>query len=355
MNAKEFHIGIEQGLQKHNSFVFDDYFPEEIDFVLDKVTKRFIDDKFRKDKGSEGHEIQQGDYDDVQFMIEKDIELPAFLDTINNAVYTILPSNYLNLISDRARINDNCKIINFTASESYEKEYTTILELADSAKGSAPFYDVVTITLNGNEIFTIENFTISSGLPSVNHKFLIKNIILDELRQNLPGNITGVYWENYRGKYTPDSFIFVSDIDFTGTNAIDIDGTIVNATTEQVTGLTVSVLDPTKQVPNRLNKSGSLHKVLNNNVYFKTHVRSPVSDLAKDKLFVYYNKRFIPTSIIIDYIRIPRKISLALNRTCELSESTHERIVDLAVEYIKNTIEQRSYESKLKDNLLRSE
>ena len=355
MNVQELHIGLEQGLQKHTSFVFDDYFSEEIDFVFDKITKRFIDDKFRKDNQSEGHEIQQGDYDDVQFLIEKDVELPAFLDTVDNKVYTVLPSNYMNLVNDRVRINDDCKVADLTASETYEKEFTTILKLTDSTKVSAPFYDSVIITLNGVAVFTIADFNISAGLPSINHKFLIKNVILDELRQNLPTNVTGVYWENYRGTYTPDSFIFVSDITFAGINSITIDSTTVNATTTQIAGLTVSTLTPTKQVPNRLNKSGSLHEVLQNNVYFKTHPRSPISDLAKDKLFVYYNKRFIPTSIIIDYIRIPRRISLALNRTCELSESTHERIVDLAVEYIKNTIEQPSYDTKLKDNLLRSE
>jgi hypothetical protein len=44
MTAKELHIGVEQGLQKQSSYVFDDYFPEEIDLVLDNETKRFIDD-----------------------------------------------------------------------------------------------------------------------------------------------------------------------------------------------------------------------------------------------------------------------------------------------------------------------
>jgi hypothetical protein len=260
------------------------------------------------------------------------------------------------LVNDRLRLNDDCKISSFNNISTYENEYTIVLPFRNSTKNASPYYDEVVIRLNGNVVFTISDFSISAGLPSVEHKFLIKNIIIDELRANLPNNVTGVYWENYRGKFYPDSFIFVTNSNFNqGVNSITVDGVSVSNPSNQVQGLQLYNYNYTNEVPNRLIKSENLHELLNNNSFFKPNFRSPISSLTKDRLTAYFSKRCIGVSLVIDYIRIPRRISLSLNRTCELSESTHERIIDLAVEYIKNTIEQPSYDLKVKDNILRNE
>ena len=354
MTPKEMHIAVEQGLQRHSSSVFDDFLPEEIDLVLNKVQNRFINDKFRRDNASEGYEFQQGDLDDIQFLIEKDVELPAFLNFPFDNAYCILPSNYLYLVNDRSRINDNCKVNDFTVTDIYRQENYGVYTLKNSTRTTFPFYDNFTITYNNNIIFNINDYEISDGLSSNEEKFVIKNLVLDVIRQDLPDDIIGIYWERYRDMYHPDSFIIISR-SITSNNNISIDSVVTNVTTSLVPNLLVSDLPTTRQVYNRLTKSEDLHSVLNDNVFYRTIPRSPVSSLTKDRLSVYFNQKFIVKSIIIDYIRSPQNISLSLNRSCELDESTHERIVDLAVEFIKNTIEQQSYDTKVRDNLLRSE
>jgi len=352
MTAKEMHIGVEQGLQRHNSYVFDDFLPEEIDLVLNKVTKRFIDDKFRKDNVSKGFQPNQGNLDDIQFLIEKDVKLPAFLDFTNDKAYCVLPSNYLYLINNRSKINDNCKLVNFTEVEPFTENYL-VYTLKNSENEENP-YDEFKIIFNGVTIFDIDKYLISQGLSVNEEKFVIKNLVIDEIRNNLPTGVIGIYWERYRNSYYPDSFIVVTHTNPVN-NRIIIDEENIEVELVAVEGLERSVLPALKEVNNRLTKSENFSQVLYDNVFHRTIPRSPVSELSKNFLNVYFNKKFIVNSIVIDYVRNPQNISLYLNRSCELSESVHERIVDLAVEFIKNTIEQPSYDTKVKDNLLRGE
>jgi hypothetical protein len=357
MTPKEMHIAVEQGLQRVASYVFDDFLPEEIDLVLNKMQLRFIDDKFRKDRQSEGYEIQQGDLDDIQRLIEKDVELPAFLNLPSNNSYSILPANYLYLINDRTKIIRDCDTNNLRATEEYTEEHRTVFLFPDSANASSPYYEEFNIVFNGTTIFDINSYSLNTGLSSNEEKFVIKNLVLDEGKRGriAEENIIGVYWERYRGRYFRNSFIIISTVEATQDTSITVDSNTTEVTSTPIENLEVSSLTPTKEVYNRLTKSEKLHEVLRDNVFHRTIPRSPISNLSEDRLTIYYNERFIATSIIIDYIRIPQLISLPLDRSCELDENTHERIVDLAVEFIKNTIEQPSYDTKVRDNLLRSE
>jgi len=362
MTPKEMHIAVEQGLQKQGSFIFDDYLSEEIDGVLNKQVKRFIDDKFRKDRTSEGFSIEQGDLDDLQFLIEKDKEYNAYIDSSRQVANILIPSDYLYLINDRTFINFDCSQKTDFASSivPYNSEYTIAVEFPDST-ASSEHYKNLRILIGNTIVFDITDYPEINGLIESNQKFLLINLILDTIRQQIRSkeipiyeDITDVYWESFRGKYYKDTFIFVTTKELLN-NFINWDNYTNEFFANYTLNLFKSNLTFTDEVENRLTKSQVLHSILKNNVYTRTVENSPVSNLSKDKLFVYYTKRFIPVKIVIDYIRIPRDISLILNQSCELKENTHERICDLAVEYIKNTIEQPSYESKVKDNLLRGE
>jgi hypothetical protein len=355
MTPKEMHIAVEQGLQKHTSYVFDDFLPEEIDLVLNKVQKRFIDDKFRRDNVSEGFEIEQGDLDDLQFLIEKDIELPAFVNLASKKAYSVFPSDYLYLVNDRTLINDDCKVLDLTPLTPYTEEYVYTYPF-DNSTASENYYAGFNIIYGGTTIFDLANYTISAGLTSNEERFVIKNLVLDVIRHSLPSDIIGIYWERYRNQYAPNSFIIVSKSNVSN-NSITVDGvgTPVLVIGSATPNLSVSTITPNKEVNNRLTKSENLYEVAKDNAFYRTIPRSPISNISKDLIYVHFNERFIVTSLIIDYIRIPQNINLHLDRSCELDENTHERIVDLAVEYIKNTIEQPSYDIKVRDNILRGE
>lgn len=362
MTPLEQHIEVEKEVQKIGANIYDQYEPEEIDLVLNKMQDRFIDDKFRHDSHSEGFDFDQGNLDDLEKLVEKDVELPVFVDTDRKLGYSILPSNYRYRIQDRSLISKTCLNpinSNYTLfnTEDYLEEH--VIEYPfhpDVLEEGNPPYSELSIVLNNNTIFDINNYPpLSAGLPEKEARFVIINLILDLLRANLPETVKGIYWESYRNKYKKETFIFILDSQANiGENRIVASNTI-NVESNIVDGLRVSSLNPSDEVDNRLTKSNILSKVRTLNTYHKTIWRNPISSISNNRLYVYFNDKFIPKTILLDYIRIPRKINLALDISCELKENTHTRINSLAAEFIKMTIEQGSYETKLKDNMLRIE
>jgi hypothetical protein len=354
MNPQEMHIEIDQALQRVGSYVYDNFEAVELDLILNKMVMRYIDDKFRQDRMSEGFADEQGDLDDIQYLIEYDKSLPALLDTTFGKTYGMLPSDYLYLLNDRTRMNDNCNL-DLTTSQPYIQENMLVLPFDDTTKVTAPFYDTMVITIGA---LTLLNQSIP--IDDNCEKHLVKNEILDvinqSIREGILTGVKGIYWERYRNTYRKESFIIITDSTLVGqTGTLSIDGTDITATTTLIPSLTISNLPFTNEVDNRLVKSQFLPSNLFSNAYYKPNRRNPVSSLSKDRLHVYYDKKYIPTEILIDYVRMPQKISLSLNKSCELKEESHPKIIDLAVEYIKNTIEQRSYTTKVQDNQLRSE
>jgi hypothetical protein len=108
MNAQEIHIDINLGLQKIASNVYRKFFPEEIDWIYNRVRGRFISSKVTPSKDGNGRfEVNQASLDDIQVLIETDFSLPSYRFN-DNKVFAILPSNYQYLINDRSQIITDC-------------------------------------------------------------------------------------------------------------------------------------------------------------------------------------------------------------------------------------------------------
>jgi len=56
-----------------------------------------------------------------------------------------------------------------------------------------------------------------------------------------------------------------------------------------------------------------------------------------------------------DYIRKPRTISLSLNQSCELADTTHHKIVDLAVEILRLDTKDPVYQATVQDTQNRTQ
>jgi len=347
LTALEYHIEVGQGFQKAASNVYDYFQPEEIDYCLNKHVDRFIERCVRPRKdGSGAFEINEASLADIQNIIKKDHTLTVYKAGEDKG-YALMPRDYNYLLNDRSIMVSDCTT-NFTTDVTGKSEYIGLLRFTDSVKGSAPYYNTLSITINGNTVFDIVNYKISTGLNAVNEKFVIIHLILEVLTSRG----INVYWERYRDLYEQDKFIIVSDIALTG--SINIDGT-VNVMTVSSTSYDIFMSGSEKEVTNRLTNSAALPSVLNDNVLYKSISRSPVSNLAGNKLFIFHSKRFIVNTAVIDYVRKPRKISLLLNQSCDLSENAARKICDLTVEYLKNIVESPAYQLKVQDNLLRME
>lgn len=84
------------------------------------------------------------------------------------------------------------------------------------------------------------------------------------------------------------------------------------------------------------------------NPYRKPTVASLPGQMIGDLLQVNFDERYILIGIRMTYIRMPKKIELALNSSstdCELPQHTHSEIVDLAVSQILEVIESQRYQS----------
>lgn len=99
------------------------------------------------------------------------------------------------------------------------------------------------------------------------------------------------------------------------------------------------------QAPNRLTKSEDIYNILETSV-FATSVKSPVSRLIGDKLYVYQTykgvKQFDVEGIIIDYIKKPDVVAYGASgsATLQFPDQVCFKIIDIVLIYIAIVAEQ---------------
>jgi len=107
------------------------------------------------------------------------------------------------------------------------------------------------------------------------------------------------------------------------------------------------------KVPNAVNKLGSLKIVQQDDIHtllgdpFNTTKKSkPLAVFENGKLYMYTNDIFIIHNLILTYIKNPSKVSLSLEVNCELSEHTHQEIVDMSISSILEGISDPRYKTQ---------
>lgn len=99
-----------------------------------------------------------------------------------------------------------------------------------------------------------------------------------------------------------------------------------------------------KVSPTRYSQMDDLYKILDD-PFNTTKRTSPLTTITGNSIFVYSDKTFLVKEIIIDYLRVPKKLSLVTptdNTTneSELPEHLHKEIIQLAVDmFLQNTRE----------------
>lgn len=355
MNSIEAQIKFLQDAQRIDGFVHEDLEEEEIDLLFNTSQQRYIDENLRRtNSGGSRFQLEQPDVDDLEYLIERDVELPLVLDIEKGYGYSVLPDNYMYLLNDRSAIITDCN--NPFAYVTGESHYVSI-PLPLSTKEESPYYTEFVLSLNGEIVFDISSLPsrYSDGLQNKEQIFEIKNLIIDHLRDSSNPLIKGVYWEVFGKLYSNSSLILSLSSSLPSVTLV-VDGVTYTNDVVTVSDLTMLSGDVEYTKDNRSLKTEHVHSSMSKNAYTGTDYREPISTIAKNRIFVYFDKRFRPKSIILDYIRIPRKFNVFLNQTFEVRDSFQNRIIDLAVESFKNTTEKRlAYEMKLKDNELRKE
>lgn len=344
MTIQEMHIEVGLASQQVASAVNRRFLPEEIDWILNKTIERFVKDcvKPKEYAGESDFQEYQIDTDKIRTLIAHDTILPV---TVSGHTYTaILPHDYAYLVEDSSFIQKQDKHNRINPVS--EEIHIAALRFKPSGKKTGPYYTDTILKVNG---VTIELGDLPASFPSKDMLFILVEAIREALPSGLPAGVK-VYWERYGDFDIQNTLLFVSGKAVDA--SISYDGTTYKANLQHVQILRPFDRGTSRKVVNRLSKSDRIGK-LQQSSFANSKSESPLSVLESNVLKVYGADSFTVTQVAISYVRKARKVSLSLNRNCNLPEETHQQICDLAVEYIEMTIQDKGYTAKLQDNKLR--
>jgi len=273
--------------------------------------------------------------------------------------YAVKPPDFYWLANSRAELlvdPYNCgtapTLANTTATET-----VGVLPFNNSASSGNNFKNYTITSLALPIIYKVPT-SIINGFSSPKSRYVVINNVLET---KLPGNVK-VYWERYRDNYYPSSFIFVS----TTNNLAGLVATADNTTNEVGSNTQTNYLIPNRALigaitnkkiltaPIKTSENDLLYQLLSQNTFYKSSISEIVGDETQDYFTLYRDKSFLVTRMSYDYIRKPRTISLDLNQSCELAGTTHQKIVDLAVEILRLDIKDETYPVTVQDTQLRT-
>ena len=339
MTVREFHIEIDQSTQLVAANRSRRWYPEEKDWVLNKIQERFIRSKLRPKKDAQGNltggfQLDQAGGDDIRGLVVTNHPLVPYI--VDSEKYKcFLPPDYSYLLSDGSRTKLICDstVAETTANHTHTR---SMLKLEQAPVTGGPYYAELVVDMPDKTV------TIPDDLPSFNsHVGYTEKADISFLTPWILWKSGTWYWERYDELYKPGWFIQVQNTTPGTVPAITVDGVGIG----DIDGADFS--DPVvntkiysyhtatgKLVNNRLSPTDILRN-LRQSRYFGTAHYSPLSELTGDLLLVYRDDNFIVSGVEISYIRKPQPISLSLNTDCELPEGVHRLICDYAVEYLQ--------------------
>lgn len=349
MNIREMHIELNQSLQKVAANKTRKYLSEELDWVLNKIQNRFIQSKLKPKKGG-AFTVEQIELDAIRPLLTQK-KLPAYIDpNFTNRYEVYLPTDYAYLISDSSYVSDMCGMQSAPV-ELTKQLFITWLKQVYTTKPSSPFYETVLLNID-----ITNTISIPGGLPYTNtytgfsRKEDISFLTSWIVNQGNTFNSIQCGFERYGKRYKPQHYVLVSQ-DHQIQATLEYDGTPVTAvSTETLNVKQHQSLTNENITSNRLETSEIIPQILDV-AFYKPSVRSPVSELIGNVLYIYRDDNFTVNSSLITYVRKPQPVSLALGSDCELAPEFHQTICDLAVEYIKNRLENaQGYQIVERDN-----
>lgn len=363
MTTRELHLSFNQRAMEVASHKRDKFFPQEVDMYLNKAMYRLLENgvqrKFQDTEINLSHVTALLKKNKISEVIIPSDSDPLYEEHLDS-VYTTIPADLYWLINGRVEtVNDtiNCEEAPTLATQTLQ-EWKCIVPFP-TANGSSPYWPslVVSSTVAGT-LYTAPS-PISTGVTSTSSSYVFINDILEELYSHTS---IRCYWERYRDTYSRNSFIFV---------AYSNQGTIsITATGVTTSSAAMSVTNYSKYnravIPNitngnvalfpvKVQEANLLYSSLKENVFYKTRQREVACDQTHDYFTLYADESFIITRFYYDYIRKPRTISLLLNQSCELADTIHPKVVDLAVELMRLDTKDQAYQATVQDTELRTQ
>lgn len=356
MTVFEMHVSINQRLQEVASYKRDKFKPQELDMALNKAMFRLlekgVDDKFQDTEINLSHVKAVIQKNRVMETIIPQTNDPLYEDDILNE-YSILPPDFYWLINNRVETVVNPLDLTTAPALATISISEYVATVPFPALDAAPYFDNVSISFSTGGVMYTSPSQIAAGFTSPNSKYVVTTNIMEYFYKKLA--TLKVYWERYRDTYTKDSFIFVSSIPI-GTVTLTSGGNTSVVASAQNTyniynrGLTSALVSKKVSIASaKVTQENNLYNALEQNVFYHPSQFEPVVDQTLDYLIFYRDNSFIITRSYIDYIRKPRTISLLLNQSCELADSAHPKVIDLAVELLRLDTKDPAYQLTVTD------
>lgn len=335
MTVREMHIEIGQSTQLIAANKSRKLLTAEIDWVLTKIQERYIQSCLRPvqvDKRDTGrYTVDELKLDAIRNLIISGKTITAYNDNARRAK-TYLPGDYKYLLSDESNLINTCGGNTLTSTTTSFP--LTLLHLSQSAAASGPYYMTSNIQVNATQFLIPANLDIPNeyiGYLKKDEVTFLRDWYITKLRQSG----MEVYWERYGSIYQQNFFIFPGS---PSPLMLEHDGVVVTNGQALFLDLTEYTNDITDTVVNRLVDSSQVGTLLNT-PFYKSSLESPISELNNNVLYTYYGENMTVKSTIISYVRKPQNISLSLGLNCELDESFHQTLCDLATNYILGRLE----------------
>lgn len=340
------HITVMQGIQAIAANARREMYPEELDWILNMQMMQYIGthaSALRDNPGAADSLVHLSRLTSLLSSVELDSHID---DKVPWRVRSVIPYDVAEMLSAESEVQNLCGSAPKTARS---RNNLVLLPMKKSTATSQWYKDVV-ITIDGDEVFNMQKYAQArgvtfNGFQAADELWRALAIIGPELSSRYE-----VHWETYGTLYYPYHFIIAGLDDVTAD--VVIDGTATSAQNEAILQ-TKYVAESPKRMPARLYFQTNVHH-MRVGAFSRTDARSPLCLFEQDQVVTEVSDSFIVGSTILNYVRKPRRIDLSLNQQCELPESAHPDICNLAIEHVKMLREDPDWEVKLKENMLRT-
>ena len=337
MLIKEWHIALQQELNKINSALYDVLLPQEIDMAFNKNIEMFINQRYdnKSNRKQEGFEQSQKRTDDLKSLVRV-MKGPGLLgQTLQNSfsyderTLFVLPEDYRFKVATRVKTSIKGCATSFAPTQSDITYYVYGFDLSAITNYST-FY----IKEGSTKIF-LENLGLGSYTTADFDTF--KDIVLDEtVAYYKTSNV--VFFENFLTYFKKNYILFIVP---SLTTFKYYDGS-----SEVNVSLLTTIADKYYAVQGTPNVSSD-RAVTHDNVYAMqadpfnfTTFDFPLSFFENDLYYTLYDKEnFVVSEVEMTYIRKPKTVSYYADISCDLPVSTHQEIISMTAQYFLEEFE----------------
>ena len=362
------HIAVNLGVQKIASFQVDNFLSEEVDHELNIAMDRFIKQRYTpmSNRYRKGFEQSQKRIDDLRNLV-----VVANLDSFQGDQFAYgdidgeffgtdkvaLPNDYMFLVNLRALVNDACQI----ASINVEENYFSFQRISLTPPVTGYILTAIrTVLYDGGD--TIEIAANTTGLTKdqlLNNETyaatLIPALSLEQLNTSIveqsptaDGNELFLKFsqEFYNGSFAT-TLIWEHPTDSTSTG-----GTIPTTSVAMENAETILVRKRFivgdnfyRKVSCNFSQLDDIYTLLDD-PFNTTKSTSPLYTIEENFITFHTNQEFVVDKADVQYIRYPQRMNKTLGVGCELSEHTHQEIVEMAVKSILESVQDARYQSQ---------